>query len=89
MTHFMLGPVVLLAAVVSPVPPATGQAAGTIADAGRASRATAYATASIRIVSGVRFGPEQLSGASGADRRKALLTDADGLTRPAELLEFQ
>ena len=85
----MLGPVVLLAALASPAPPAAGQVAGLSADVGRASRATAYATASIRIVSGVRFGPDQLSGASGADRRKAVLADADGVSHPAELLEFQ
>jgi hypothetical protein len=89
MTHLMLGPLVLLAALASPTTPATGQVTGPIADAGRSSRATAYATASIRIVSGVRFGPDQLSGASGADRRKAVLPDADGMARPAELLEFQ
>lgn len=89
MTLLMLGPVVLLAALVSPAPPAAGQATGPIADIGHASRATAYATASIRIVSGVRFGPDQLSGASGADRRQAVLVDADGVARPAELLEFQ
>jgi hypothetical protein len=89
MTHLMLGPVVLLAALASPATPAIEQAARPIADVGRSSRSTAYATASIRIVSGVRFGPDQLSGASGADRRKAVLADADGMARPAELLEFQ
>lgn len=85
----MLGPVVLLAALASPLVPAMEQAAQPVAETRPVTRATAHATATIRIISGVRFGQNQLSGASGADRRRAVLTDADGLERPAELLEFQ
>ena len=85
----MLGPVVLLAALASPVTPVMEQAAQPIAGTRPAIRATAHATATVRIISGVRFGPNQLSGASGADRRRATLADADGLERPADLLEFQ
>lgn len=77
----MFGPMVLLAASASPV--------ATPPKPSLVQRVTASATATIRIVSGVRFGPNQMSGAAGADRRKARLADADGLLRPAELLEFQ
>jgi len=85
MTRMMFGPILLLAASVSPIAPASSPAPRPVAS----YRATATATASIRIISGVRFGPGQISGAAGADRRKAQLADADGLIRPAELLEFQ
>jgi len=74
----MLGPVLLLAALASPPTPAAEQAVQPIGEIRPATRATAHATATIRIISGVRFGPGQLSGASGADRRQAVLADADG-----------
>ena len=84
----MLGAILLLAASASAVsagPEATGQ------DAGRAPaiRATARATATIRILQAVRFGSDQLSGAEGATRRTTELTDASGRIASAELLEFQ
>jgi len=82
MTPAMFGALILLAATVgTPSAPSATPAA--------TPRASATAKVSIRIVSGVRFGPDQLSGAAGADRRKAQLAEADGLVRPAELLEFQ
>ena len=52
-------------------------------------RATAQATATIRIVSGVRFGESYPEGDGSGSRRKARLTDAAGNDRDAELLEFQ
>ena len=85
----MFGPVILLAALVSPAAPATGQGSERMAKFQPSSRATASATVRIRIISGAQFGSDRLSGAEGAARRKAELTDADGLVRPAELLEFQ
>ena len=89
MTTVMLGPVVLLAALASPAVPAAEQSARRGAEFRPTNSATAYATARIRIVSGVRFGSSQLPGAAGANRRRAELVDADGLIRPVELLEFQ
>lgn len=89
MKRHMVGPLVLLAAMASPVTPAIEPAVGRLAETRPATRSTAHATATIRIVSGVRFGPDQLSGAEGADRRKSVLAGADGLVYPAELLEFQ
>ena len=89
MTQDMFGPLVLLAASVSPAPPAPVPPAEPISSGRTVTRATAHATATIRIVSGVRFGPDKLAGAEGAARRKAVLTDAAGSARPAELLEFQ
>ena len=81
----MFGTLFLLAASISPAGTPIAQPPG---KAGT-QRVTAHATATIRIVSGVRFGPNQMSGATGADRRKVQLADANGLARPAELLEFQ
>jgi hypothetical protein len=54
-----------------------------------AFRASAQATVTIRVISGVRFGADQSKTAPGADRRSSLLADAGGLLRAAELLEFQ
>ena len=81
----MFGALFLLAASVSPV----GTPSVAPRQPTRTLRASASARVSITIVSGVRFGPGQPSGASGADRRKAQLVEADGAVRPAELLEFQ
>ena len=88
MTRNMVGPMLILAALASPAVPALEQATQPTHLRPGLS-ATARATVSIRIVSGVRFGSDQHSVAVGADRRKAELTDADGLVRSAELLEFQ
>jgi len=87
MTCFMLGSLVLLMASV-----ASASAAAPAADrpAFRStSGATATATASIRVISGVRFGSDHVEGDRIASRRKAQLTDAAGQLRDAELLEFQ
>jgi len=51
--------------------------------------ATARATASVRIVSGVSFGPGLSAATPGADRRHARIVDREGQSRSAELLEFQ
>jgi hypothetical protein len=51
--------------------------------------ATATATVSIRVISGVRFGADHIDGDALGSRRKAQLTDAAGQPRDAELLEFQ
>jgi hypothetical protein len=80
MTVMMIGPVLFLAAMASPQAQSTFQPIG---------GATARATASVRIVSGVRFGHGRLADAPGAIRRPAMLTDREGRSRPAELLEFQ
>lgn len=84
----MLGAILLLAASTSAVS-AAPQAPELPGSRAPAMRATARATATIRILQAVRFGPGQLSGADGAVRRKAELTDASGHASPAELLEFQ
>ena len=89
MTPMMFGPLVLLAASVSPALPAGSPVAQRVDPAMPAVRARASATVSIRIVSGVRFGVDVVSGAEGAVRRKAEIAAADGSAYPAELLEFQ
>ncbi len=83
MVPIMIGPMLLFAAMAStqprPAPPEFRPVGG----------ATARATATVRIVSGVGFGPGRSHESPGATRRKARLTDSDGQSRPAELLEFQ
>jgi len=51
--------------------------------------ATVRATASVRILSGVSFGPGRSTSAFGARRRSTSLTDGYGQLRRAEILEFQ
>ena len=89
MLPIMFGPLALLAASALPAPAspsATGErASGTI----YRQAATARATASVTIISGIRFGADQPAQASGADRREARLTEADGQVTLAKLLEFQ
>jgi len=51
--------------------------------------ATAQATARIRIISGVKFGPDYTQIPPNALRRSGRLIDYDGQIRSAELLEFQ
>jgi hypothetical protein len=41
------------------------------------------------VISGVKFGADYTIEPAGAARRQALLTEADGQIRSAELLEFQ
>lgn len=84
----MFGTLILLAASVSashPVSPVRNDAANFRALSGVSARATV----SIRIMSGVKFGPDTLSGAEGATRRQSQIVDATGQMRSAELLEFQ
>ena len=85
----MFGPLVLLAASIAPAQPALTPAAQDAAGFQPTSSATAHATVSIRIVSGVRFGADQLEGAETASRRQGWIRDPNGLARPADLLEFQ
>lgn len=88
MTRMLIGPVLLLAAMVSPeirpAPPALQR----IAKFQPTSGVTARATASVRIVSGIRFGHGMASDAVGATRRSVRLAEPDGIV-PVELLEFQ
>ena len=85
----MFGPLVLLAASVSPAIAPAPQVAEPTAAARATIRASAQASVTIRIISAARFGPGQPGNAPGADRRSTLLADASGAPRPAELLEFQ
>ena len=80
---------ILLLAATTPAVSAAPQMAEAPANRAPAIRATARATATIRIMQAVRFGPGQMSGADGAVRRKAEVTDSSGHANPAELLEFQ
>ena len=89
MTRMVIGPVFLLAAMVSPDIRPTPPAPQRIAKFQPASGATARATASVRIVSAVRFGRGKSGEAPGAHRRRVQLADRDGLVTTAELLEFQ
>lgn len=85
----MFGPLVLLAASASPAAPGAPAAPDALSNSRPTVTATAHAMARIRIISGVRFGSEEISGEEGAARRRAVLADSDGTERPAELLEFQ
>lgn len=85
----MFGPLALLAASISPVPPAHPPVSQTIAPYRPATGATAHATASITIISGVRFGEGPDSGGENAIRRTTRIREQDGIVRPAYLLEFQ
>ena len=87
MTAVMFGPLVLFAASLASAAPATTPVIERAS--AQQPRISATATVSIRIISGVRFGSKQLSGAAGAVRRTSVLADADGFARPAEILEFQ
>jgi len=89
MTRMMIGPMILFAAVVS----SGGQPAAAVSIRSSSfqpiSGATARATASIRVISGAKFGPDYSGNAAGAIRRPARLIDRDGRAQSAELLEFQ
>ena len=74
----MIGPLILIAAIAAP--PATFRPVG---------GASARATASIRIVSGVSFGPGRTRQVSGATQRSTTLSDGQGRSTPAIILEFQ
>lgn len=89
MTRMVIGPVFLLAAMVSPEIRPSPPAPQHIASFQPTSRVTARATASVRIVSGVRFGHGKSDAAPGAIRRKIRLAERDGAASSVELLEFQ
>ena len=74
----MIGPLILIAAIASP-PVAFRPTGG----------ATARATASIRVVSGVSFGPGRSANIPGAAQQSTRLTDGQGQPTPAIILEFQ
>jgi len=82
----MFGPLILLAASVSPLPAPAPAGAASFRPV---SSVTARATVSIKVISGVSFGASHASGTAGASRTSTELSDAAGLMRPAELLEFQ
>lgn len=86
----MFGSVFLLAAAISSD---TGPASPVHAPGPSfrpTSGVTAQATATIRIVSGVRFGrDDSLTAPPEASRRAMSLTEKDGRVIPIELLEFQ
>ena len=89
MTRMVIGPVLLLAAMVSPeirpAPPAPQR----IAKFQPTSGVTERATVVVRIVSAARFGRGKSGEAPGALRRRVQLAEQDGPSRPIELLEFQ
>ena len=85
----MVGPLILLAASVATPPPSVSAAREAVAGFRPSSSVTARATASVRIVSGARFGAGQNQETAGSQRRKIVLSDAQGSTHEAELLEFQ
>jgi len=89
MKRMMFGPLLLLAAMVSPEARPIPAALARASTFQPVSGATAQATVSIRIMSGVRFGLDHPGDAPGGVRRSAELTDHDGQAHPAELLEFQ
>ena len=69
--------------------PAASQAEPPASSFQSKASATATVTATIRVISGVRFGSAYPEGDRTASRRKAKLTDAAGNLRDAEILEFQ
>jgi len=87
--HVMTGPLILLAALASPiaqpVPAVTGAASMFRPTGGAGARATA----SIRIVAGAKFGAGRPIDAPGASVRLTRVADTDGRPLPAKLLEFQ
>ncbi|MEO6113067.1 MAG: hypothetical protein ABIP07_01280 [Sphingomicrobium sp.] len=84
----MSGPLILIAAIVSPTAAPTPPLAHAPSFHASAS-ATARATASVRIVSGVSFGSGRPPKVSGAAMRVTRVNDAEALPRTAYLLEFQ
>ena len=82
----MIGPILLAAAMLSPESAARDARPAQFRPSGGA---TARATASARILSGIRFGPGQRANISGAGRRATRLIDETGQTKRLEILEFQ
>ena len=89
MTRMVIGPILLLAAMVSPEARPAAPALQRVAHFQPTGGAAARATVSVRIVSAVRFGPGRGEQAAGATRRRVRLTEYDGAVTSAELLEFQ
>jgi hypothetical protein len=90
MSPVMFGSVLLLAAAISSGTGPALPAPARVPTFRPTSGVTAQATASVRIVSGVRFGRDHILAAPPeATRRPISLTEQDGRTVPAELLEFQ
>ena len=89
MTRMMIGPILLLAATVSPDIRPPMPAPPGIAKYRPTSGVTARATASVRIVAGARFGRDNRGDAVGARRRSVRLVEPGGVAWSAELLEFQ
>jgi hypothetical protein len=89
MTRMMMGPIVLFAAMLSSGGQPPREAPAHSSAFHPVSGVSARATASIRIVSGVKFGPDYSEGVAGAIRRPARLVDRDGQSLSEELLEFQ
>ena len=85
----MFGPLLILAASVSPLARPSAPAVGHDSSFQAVSSVTARATASVRIISGVSFGAGRPIDAVGATHRMSQLADGDGTIRRAELLEFQ
>lgn len=89
----MSGPLILIAAIVSPTaapaPPLAHAPSFHAPSIQASAAATARATASIRIVSGVSFGSGHPDKVSGAAVRATHVNDAEGLPSTAYLLEFQ
>lgn len=78
-----------LAAIASPDARPTPPAPSAMENFRPAAGATARATASIRIISGVSFGAGRPVDVAGAVQRSVRLEQSPGVFRPAELLEFQ
>lgn len=85
----MIGPLLLFAATYSPAPRPAEVAKIHAVKFVPTSSVTARASASVRIISGVRFGPGQSLDAPGAAVRASMLIDQDGQRRSANILEFQ
>ena len=88
MVCIMVGSLVLFLASIASASTAQ-QSAATVPSYRSTAGASATATVTIRVISGVRFGPSNVEGDRIASRRKAQLTDAAGQPRDAEILEFQ
>jgi hypothetical protein len=88
MVCIMMGSLVLFLASIAPAPTAP-QSATTVPTYRPTAAASATATVTIKVISGVRFGSSNVEGDRTASRRKAQLTDAAGQLRDAEILEFQ
>lgn len=85
----MIEILLLLAAANSPASHQAAPAPDRSARFAPSGSVTARATASVRIVSAVRFGEGRTEQAPGASLRAATLTDQSGQVHSAKLMEFQ